>query len=135
MSYVVYEQKISRLLTMFRGSLIALIYEKTLRISPSNVDDTDVITLMSADIDRIESLTVIHELWSGAIEAGVAIWLLYNLLGTAIIAPLVWVAGVSPCSTDQLRAVWLMLYYSMFCSWVAVSNSCWQCPSSVAGSD
>ncbi|KAG6008111.1 hypothetical protein E4U21_004993 [Claviceps maximensis] len=48
-----YEHMTYRVLTMFRGSLISLIYDKTLRLSTVAVQDAEAITLVSADIDRI----------------------------------------------------------------------------------
>lgn len=91
----IYEQKTYRLLTMFRGSLIALINDKTLSAVNTGLGEADAITLMSADIDRIESMTIVHELYTGLIELGVALWLLYNLLGLALVAPVVWIVGKS----------------------------------------
>ncbi|GJN77161.1 hypothetical protein PLIIFM63780_000650 [Purpureocillium lilacinum] len=91
-SYAVYQHKTYRLLTMFRGSLIAMIFDKTLRIDSSAVKDAEAITLMSADIDRIaSSMPLIHELYASFIETGVALYLLYRLLGLAIVAPIVWI--------------------------------------------
>ncbi len=79
---------------MFRGSLIAMIFDKTLRIDSSAVKDAEAITLMSADIDRIaSSMPLIHELYASFIETGVALYLLYRLLGLAIVAPIVWIVG------------------------------------------
>jgi hypothetical protein len=80
---------------MFRGSLVALIYGKTLRLGSTSTDDADAITLMSADIDRIESFTIIHEMYAGVIEAGVALWLLFRLLGVAVVAPAAWFVGMT----------------------------------------
>ncbi|KAH0593670.1 hypothetical protein MHUMG1_08420 [Metarhizium humberi] len=48
-----YEHMTYRVLTMFRGSLITIIFGKTLRLSASAVHDAEAITLMSADVDRI----------------------------------------------------------------------------------
>ncbi|KAJ6446709.1 Canalicular multispecific organic anion transporter 2 [Purpureocillium lavendulum] len=91
-SYAVYQHKTYRLLTMFRGSLIAMIFDKTLRIDSSAVQDAEAITLMSADIDRIaSSMPLIHELYGSFIETGIALYLLYRLLGLAIAAPIAWI--------------------------------------------
>jgi hypothetical protein len=80
---------------MFRGSLITLIFDKTLHINSSAATNAEAITLMSADIDRINSsMRLIHEIYASLIEIAIALWLLYNLLGVAIMAPIIWVIGI-----------------------------------------
>ncbi|POR38791.1 Canalicular multispecific organic anion transporter 2 [Tolypocladium paradoxum] len=92
LAYAVYQHKTYRLLTLFRGSLVTLIFGKTLRIDSSVIADAEAITLMSADIDRIgSSMPIIHEMYASFIEAGLALWLLYRLLGVAVVAPIVWI--------------------------------------------
>ena len=79
---------------MFRGSLITLIFSKTLRISLTAIEDGEAITLMSADIDRIgTSIPLVHELYASLLDVALALWLLYRLLGVAMIAPFIWIAG------------------------------------------
>ncbi|KAH7305780.1 ABC transporter [Stachybotrys elegans] len=92
LSYCVYQHKTYRLVTLFRGSLISLIFGKTLVVDLSNVSESEGVTLMSADIDRIgASLPLIHELYASPIEAGIAIWLLYRMFEVSMAAPLAWV--------------------------------------------
>ncbi|KJK82405.1 Multidrug resistance-associated protein [Metarhizium anisopliae BRIP 53293] len=92
LSYAVYQHKTYRLLTLYRGSLVTMIFSKTLRMSASSTSEAEAITLMSADIDRIgSSMSLIHELYASVIELAVALWLLYRLLGIAILAPIGWV--------------------------------------------
>jgi hypothetical protein len=94
LSYCIYQHKTYRLVTLFRGSLISLIFDKTLTVDPSKVPESEGVTLMSADIDRIgASLPLIHELYASPMEAGVAIWLLCRIFEVSIIAPLLWVIG------------------------------------------
>lgn len=103
-SYAVYQHKTYRLLTLYRGSLVTMIFGKTLRIDASSISEAEAITLMSADIDRIgSSMSLIHELYASAIELGIALWLLYRLLGIAIFAPIVWVI----CKSNQTVAMHL----------------------------
>ncbi|KAG8410254.1 hypothetical protein J3458_017969 [Metarhizium acridum] len=86
-TFTAYQHKTYRLLTMFRGSLISLIFTKTLRISATKISDAEAITLMSADIDRIAlSLELVHEFYSSFIEIALSMWLLYRLLGVAMAA-------------------------------------------------
>lgn len=50
-----------------------MIFDKTLRVEASSVDDAEAVTLMSADIDRTTgSMHVVHELYASVIEAGIA---------------------------------------------------------------
>ncbi|KAJ6784449.1 hypothetical protein PWT90_09718 [Aphanocladium album] len=92
-SYAIYQHKTYRLLTLYRGSLVALIYNKTLKMNVANVTDAEAITLMSADIDRVgHSLPLIHELYASIIDIAIALWLLYGRLGIAMIAPIIWIA-------------------------------------------
>jgi hypothetical protein len=66
-----------------------MIYDKTLVANESSLAGSEAVTLMSADIDRIGvSLPLIHEIYASPIEASLAIWLLYRLLGTALSAPI-----------------------------------------------
>lgn len=77
-----------------RGSLVALIFNKTLRISTSAVSDASAITLMSTDIERIGSgLRDMHEIYSNFIEVVLALWLLARLLKIATIASTLVVIG------------------------------------------
>lgn len=77
---------------MWRGSLVTLIYNKTLSVSTSTIADAEAITLMSADIDRIGfSMEILHEAYACLIELGIALWLLWRLIGLAVVAPILWV--------------------------------------------
>ncbi|RCI10632.1 hypothetical protein L249_4464 [Ophiocordyceps polyrhachis-furcata BCC 54312] len=86
LSFAIYQHKTYRLLTLIRGSLVTLIFNKTLRVSSASIADGEAITLMSADIDRIGAITMIHEFYASFIEAAIALWLLYSLLGIAVLA-------------------------------------------------
>ncbi|KAI1076073.1 ABC multidrug transporter [Whalleya microplaca] len=91
-SYAVYQHKTYRVLTMFRGSLITLIYGKTLHINSSAIADAEAITLMSADIDRIgHSMPLLHEVYASFVEIAIALWLLYRLLGVAMVGAILWI--------------------------------------------
>lgn len=86
-SFAVYEHKTYRALTLFRGSLVSLIYRQTLQVSTSAIADAEAITLMSADIDRIgESMRFLHEWYASLIELGLSLWLLHIYLGVAMAA-------------------------------------------------
>lgn len=72
---------------MVRGSLVTMIFDKTLRMSTSAVSDAAAITLMSTDIERIGfGLVDMHEIYSNITEVALALWLLARLLNIATIA-------------------------------------------------
>ncbi|PIA92043.1 ABC transporter C family member 13 [Cercospora beticola] len=90
----VYQQKTYRLITLYRGSLVALIFDKTLRMPTAHLDNAEAVTLMSADIDRItSSMHVLHELYASFIEAGLGLWLLYDFLGLAMVPAVAWMGA------------------------------------------
>lgn len=88
-----YEHMTFRVLTMFRGSLITLIFGKTLRLSASAVKDAEAITLMSADIDRIGlCMQILHDAYASLVELALSLWLLSRFLGIAVVPPTVFIA-------------------------------------------
>lgn len=81
---------------MIRGSLVGIIYDKTLRIQFSKAKDSAALTLMSSDVDRIAlTAETAYEIWAGIVEAAVGIWLLERQVGWACIVPLILAAGKS----------------------------------------
>ncbi|CAG7924068.1 unnamed protein product [Penicillium olsonii] len=109
-----YEHQTNRIIAMVRGSLVTLIFEKTLRMSTSAVADSGAITLMSTDIERISGcLREIHEVYCSLIEIAVALWLLARLLKVAVISSTIFVilcliAGVPlAVSCGEAQGVWL----------------------------
>lgn len=72
---------------MVRGSLVTMIFDKTLRMSTSAISDATAVTLMSTDIERIgEGLLDIHEVYGNFLEVVIALGLLARLLNVATIA-------------------------------------------------
>ncbi|KAJ5587013.1 P-loop containing nucleoside triphosphate hydrolase protein [Penicillium hispanicum] len=113
-SFAVYKHKTFRLITMVRGSLVTLIFDKTLRISTSGVSDAAALTLMSTDIDRIGTgLVEMHETYSNFTEVVLALWLLARLLNVAMIASTVVVvvcliAGIPlAIASGKAQGTWL----------------------------
>ena len=82
-----YWHKQYRLITMVRGSLVAVIYSKTMRIDLASACASEATTLMSADVERIATgLCGMHELWATALEVGIGFWLLYRQVGLAMLS-------------------------------------------------
>lgn len=73
-----------RCLTMIRGSLVTIIYKKTLELNNSDA----AVTLMSTDIEQIiMGLRYVHEMWANVFMVGIGIWLLERELGVAAVVP------------------------------------------------
>ncbi|KAJ5678957.1 P-loop containing nucleoside triphosphate hydrolase protein [Penicillium macrosclerotiorum] len=113
-SYAIYEHKTCRLITMVRGSLVTMIFDKTLRMSTSAASDATAITLMSTDIERIGSgLREMHELYSNFSEVILALWLLARLLNIATVASTIIVvvcliAGIPlSIASGNAQGIWL----------------------------
>lgn len=74
---------------MVRGQLISLLYKKATDLSITAVDPTASLTLMSADIERIDmGWRTVHEIWANLVEIGIALYLLQRQLGIACLIPL-----------------------------------------------
>jgi ATP-binding cassette subfamily C (CFTR/MRP) protein 1 len=74
---------------MMRGSIIPLIYEKTLQVdstSPSRSTPSGTLTLVTTDIETISGgVMLFHQTWSNILEIGIAIYLLERQLGAACV--------------------------------------------------
>ncbi|EFX02174.1 ABC multidrug transporter [Grosmannia clavigera kw1407] len=87
-----------RFTTSVRGSLIGLIYGKTVDLSVTALDESVAVTLMSSDTAAVcTGLQQVHELWAVPVEIAIALVLLHRQLGVAMVAPAVlatfsWVA-------------------------------------------
>jgi ATP-binding cassette subfamily C (CFTR/MRP) protein 1 len=90
----VYEHKTYRVITMIRGSLSTMIFQKTLRLSNSKISDTAGVTHLTGGVEWVSmGLLELHEFYSSVIEAGLAIWLLFRLLHVAALASAAFVVG------------------------------------------
>lgn len=101
-----YQHKTYQLVTKLRGSLVSLLYNRTLQSTSSSVDSEAPITLMSVDVDGFTMATpVFNEIWAAPIEIGIAVWLLKRQLGIVSLVPLGVALGTSiskssMCETD-----------------------------------
>ncbi|CAE7199875.1 hypothetical protein P3342_010333 [Pyrenophora teres f. teres] len=82
------QHKTYRVITKLRGTLVSLIYTKTLTVSVPTAQKGSAVTLMSADVERTATgLRFMHECWASCIDIGVGIYLLQRQLGPASAAP------------------------------------------------
>ncbi|KAF2742355.1 P-loop containing nucleoside triphosphate hydrolase protein [Sporormia fimetaria CBS 119925] len=78
-----------RFITMMRGGLVSMLYDKATEVTLANVDAASSLTLMSADVERIVTgMQTAHEIWSNTVEVIVAIYLLSRQLGAACAVPI-----------------------------------------------
>jgi hypothetical protein len=69
---------------------VTAIYTKTTEIRVTSEEESDALTLMSTDVERIRvGLVAMHDLWASLLEVPLASWLLYNQLGAAFVAPII----------------------------------------------
>ncbi|KAJ5484697.1 ABC multidrug transporter [Penicillium diatomitis] len=79
------QYQIVRLITAIRGTLVSLIFRKSLELPKS---DMSPLTLMSTEVERIvQGMQYVHEVFVSFFTLGVALWLLKRQLGVGAIAP------------------------------------------------
>lgn len=84
---------------MIRAGLISMVYSQTVSMTTTALKDSEAITLMGSDVERIVSnLRNIHEIWASVLEVGVAIWLLEHEIWISCIIPLIISLGDLPWS-------------------------------------
>ncbi|GKZ31963.1 hypothetical protein AbraIFM66950_000962 [Aspergillus brasiliensis] len=82
------KHQMNRLVVGIRGGLMSLIYNKSVDLSITAVEEKSALTLMSTDIERLTiSCADAHHAWTAVIEIGVALYLLYAQLGIGLLAP------------------------------------------------
>ncbi|GFF96656.1 metal resistance protein YCF1 [Aspergillus udagawae] len=83
-----YQHMTYRTITMIRGGVVSMIYNKASRLGVKDADPAASLTLMSADIERIvQGWQTIHDIWGNAAEIALAIYLLERELGVACVVP------------------------------------------------
>lgn len=84
-----YQHLTYRGITMARGGLVSMMFNKTPSVQANAADPASSLTLMSADIERITNgWMMMHECWANVIEVAVAIYLLERQLGVACVIPI-----------------------------------------------
>ncbi|KAJ4303189.1 hypothetical protein N0V90_002082 [Kalmusia sp. IMI 367209] len=122
-----YMHALYRSITMLRGGLVGLIFNKALILRDGVYDDSAAITHMSTDIDRIaSSMQSMHEVWSRLIEVAIGVWLLSIQLGAICVIPIVVVISKSinplqvltdnPCVDNPSVCAGINTYASKFAS-------------------
>jgi ATP-binding cassette, subfamily C (CFTR/MRP), member 1 len=78
-----------RLMTMMRGGLVSLIYEKMMQMRIVDINESAAMALMGTDVQRIAELFYWLAIEAGpaVIQLGVAMYLLYLQLGLVFVIP------------------------------------------------
>ena len=80
---------------MTRGSLVSVIYSKTIRMGVGAATGSEATTLMSADVERIAvGMRSLHEVWGGVLDLGIGLWLLYRQVGLAMLSMAAMTLGI-----------------------------------------
>lgn len=88
-SNALFKHQLYRHITMVRGSLVSIIYTKSLSIEDRIDDPSAAVTLMSTDVDRIcQSLVILHDLWARPLELSTGVVLLALQIGWVCTIPL-----------------------------------------------
>ncbi|KAF2500059.1 hypothetical protein BU16DRAFT_578086 [Lophium mytilinum] len=84
-----HQHRTYRSIAKLRGTLVGLLYRKTLTLSSSALKESEAVTLMNADVERITAgLRQVHELWASFFEIALSVWLLYRQIRWAALVPL-----------------------------------------------
>ncbi|KAL0930703.1 ABC transporter [Colletotrichum truncatum] len=103
-----------RFVYMLRGVLISAIYHKTTVVTLAAANDSEALTLINADVDRVKNgFQQIHEYWANTIEVALACWLLQRQIGVAFVAPIMVVVFCTAASmvvaklTGKRQTLWM----------------------------
>ena len=90
-STAVYRQLGYRAVTMLRGALIALIYEKMMALPAGKTSESCAMSLMGSDVEAFADYfhDTICDTWADILQLGLAIFLLAKLIGLVCIAPII----------------------------------------------
>lgn len=79
-----------RVVTFVRGILVTAVFNKTLNISQDQLDNSAAVTLMSTDLNSVESLfTFFIKICVGFVDLGIGLYILSIFLGAAAFLVLV----------------------------------------------
>ena len=96
-----YSQVMNRCVTMSRGALVALIYDRALQVPDGLYDEATAVTLMSSDTTLIaQSLATLHDLWALTIQVAIGLFLLARQVGWVCVMPVVVVVGTQDLPID-----------------------------------
>ena len=88
-STAVYQHRLNSLRIMTRGALVGLIHQRSLNRSSFSYDDGSAVTLMSTDVDSLDSVAeMLHETWAQFLEVISGTTLLAWQIGWTCLTPI-----------------------------------------------
>ncbi|CAG8088723.1 unnamed protein product [Penicillium nalgiovense] len=82
--------RLSTVSTLFRGTMISLIHDRTMTLQDDLFAEGAALTLMSTDIDGIiEHLENFNDVWARTIEVAIGTWLHERQVGATCMVPLI----------------------------------------------
>ncbi|KAH9210807.1 hypothetical protein DL95DRAFT_465471 [Leptodontidium sp. 2 PMI_412] len=88
-SRAIYVHQLNRLKVMIRGTLVGLIYHRSLHVQGGKHNDGNALTLMNTDVDSLDSIgETFHKTWAQFVEVVVGIALLVRQIGWLCPVPL-----------------------------------------------
>lgn len=98
-----YGHLLYRSITLVRGSLVDIIYQKSLSITLSAAEKAAPAGLVTADVERIDfTVEKLHSVWASIVELSIGIYLLQIEVGWACVAPAVVALGQYPYPSQHV---------------------------------
>jgi ATP-binding cassette, subfamily C (CFTR/MRP), member 1 len=90
-----YEHLGYRAMTMLRGGMISMIYDKMMELPVGNVNESGAMSVMGSDVETLADsfFMLICNTWANCIQVAIAISLLANQLGAVCVAPIIVAVG------------------------------------------
>lgn len=81
-----YTHRANQVTTQLRGMLIAAIYDKMLRLTPGELENSAAVTLISTDMTNIERIVpFFHNIWAAVMELILGMFILSTIAGQAAV--------------------------------------------------
>ncbi len=102
----------NRVATLLRGTLTAAVFEKSLRLSHNELQNSAVEDLVSSDIDQMNDLvTIFHEIWSSFFSLALGMYVLATMVGYSCALMLVTVIRKCLCNHPSIATFWFQCSY------------------------
>jgi ATP-binding cassette, subfamily C (CFTR/MRP), member 1 len=79
-----------RMTVTIRGSLISIIYDKTLTLSPDGLSESAALAMVTTEVETVVlGFEDMHEVWANAVQLALAVWLLEQRIIWACVGPVI----------------------------------------------
>lgn len=117
---------VNRKVTAIRGYLVSAIYHKVLKLDQPKLKESGALTLMSTDVDCVESASrEFHEMWSAVISVAVGTYVLSIFLGGSSFIVL-----IPACSKSFVYTFFSFLLLIVFSYYISFNSSLLGCKAS-----